>query len=113
MTLAGIEAEIDKHMPLDEFLRIHERLAYLRKEEEDKLGALAELQKAYLAANTEQQQEMVKNAVGQIRELSRKTREEIRSLNSIVFQRMPLQLARELYQSYLDLTAKTPKRQNE
>jgi hypothetical protein len=101
MTLSEIESEITKHMPLDEFLRIHERLAYLRKEEEDKLSALAELQKTYLSANTEQQQEMVKNMVGQIRELSRKTREEIRSLNSIVFQHMPLQLARELYDRYL------------
>ena len=85
-------------------MRIHERLAYLRKEEENKLRALAELQKAYLAANTDQQQEMVKNTVGQIRELSRKTREEIRSLNSIIFQRMPLQLARELYDNYLEAT---------
>jgi hypothetical protein len=87
---------------LDEFLRIHERLAYLRKEEENKLTALAELQKTYLAANTEQQQEMVKNMVGQIRELSRKTREEIRSLNAIVFQHMPLQIGKELYDRYLE-----------
>ena len=102
MTLSEIEAEISKHMPLDEFLRIHERLAYLRKEEENKLSALAELQKTYLAAYTEQQQEMVKNTVAQIRELSRKTREEIRSLNSIVFQHMPLPLAKELYERYLE-----------
>jgi hypothetical protein len=102
MTLPDIEAEIRKHMPLDEFLRIHQRLAYLRKEEENKLIALAELQKTYLAASTEQQQEMVKHMVGQIRELSRKTREEIRSLNSIVFQHMPLQLGKELYDRYLE-----------
>jgi hypothetical protein len=102
MTLADIEAEIRKHMPMDEFLRIHERLAYLRNEEENKLTALAELQKTYLAANTQEQQEMVKQMVGQIRELSRKTREEIRSLNSIVYQHMPLQLAKEVYEQYLE-----------
>lgn len=102
MTLSEIEAEITRRMPLDEFLRIHERLAYLRMEEENKLKALAELQKSYLAANTEQQQEIVKVTVGQIRELSRKTREEIRSLNSIVFQHMPLQLAKELYEKYVE-----------
>ena len=102
MTLPEIEAEITKHMPLDEFLRIHERLAYLRTEEENKLKALAELQKSYLAANTEQQQELVKVTVGQIRELSRKTREEIRALNSIVFQHMSLQLAKELYEKYVE-----------
>ncbi len=102
MTLSEVEAAITKHMSLDEFLRIHERLAYLRAEEENKLKALAELQKTYLAANTERQQEMVKNTVGQIRELSRKTREEIRALNSIVFQHMPLPLAKELYEKYVE-----------
>jgi thioesterase domain-containing protein len=102
VTLQEIEVEITKYMPLEEFLRIQERLAFLRKEEENKLSALAELQKAYLAANTDHQQEMVKNTVGQIRELSRKTREEIRSLNSVIFQRMPLQLAKELYDNYLE-----------
>jgi hypothetical protein len=102
MRLPEVEAEITKYMPLDEFLQIQERLAYLRKEEENKLIALAELQKTFLAANSEQQQEMVKNMVGQIRELSRKTREEIRSLNSIVYQHMPLQSAKELYEKYLE-----------
>ena len=88
-------------MPLEEFVRIHERLAFLRHEEEMKLKALAELQQVYVSANTDQQRDLVKNAVAQIREISRKSREEIRSLNSRVFERMPLQEAKELYEKYL------------
>jgi len=88
-------------MSLEEFIRIHERLAFLRNEEELKLKALAELQKVYASANSDQQRDLVKDAVAQIRELSRKTREEIRALNSVVYQRMPLQEAKDLYEKYL------------
>ena len=65
-----------------------------------KLNALAELQKAYLSANTDEQRDMVKDAVAQIREISRKTREEIRALNSKIYERMPLAEAKELYEQY-------------
>jgi regulator of sirC expression with transglutaminase-like and TPR domain len=109
MTREEIEKQITSHMPLEEFLRIQERLAVLRKDEDMKLKALAELQKAYLVANTDQQQEMVKDAVGQIREISRKTREEIRALNSVIYKHMPLAEAKELYEEYMNFTAKTPK----
>src|SRR5262245_21872976 len=96
-----IEQQITARMPLEEFLRIHERLAILRKDENLKLNALAELQKAYLAANTDEQREMVKDAVAQIREISRKTREEIRSLNNKIHEHIPLPEAKELYEKYL------------
>ena len=102
MTKKEIENEIVARMPLEEFLQIQERLAFLRNEEELKLKALAELQKAYLSANTEQQQEMVKGAVAQIREFSRKTREEIRALNSKIYEHMQLADAKELYEKYLN-----------
>jgi regulator of sirC expression with transglutaminase-like and TPR domain len=101
MTREEIEKQITLRMPLEEFLRIQERLAVLRKDEDMKLKALAELQKAYLAANTDEQQEMVKYAVAQIREISRKTREEIRALNSKIYEHMPLADAKDLYEKYL------------
>jgi hypothetical protein len=101
MTLEQIEAEINRHMPLDDFLGIQKRLAYLRTQEDEKLKALSELQQAYLAANTDQQRDMVKRTVGQIRELSRKTREEIRSLNSTLHQSMDLAKAKDLYEQYV------------
>jgi hypothetical protein len=110
MNLDAIVARITECFPLQEFLRIHERLSYLRKEEEDKLKALAELQAVYVAANTDEQREMVKQTVGQIRELSRKTREEIRSLNATIHQFMELSEARELYEQYLAVTeSQSPK----
>src|SRR5262245_43677261 len=96
-----IEQQINSRMPLKEFLEIHERLAVLRKDEDMKLSALAELQKAYLSANTDEQRDMVKDAVAQIREISRKTREEIRALNSRVYEHMPIAEAKELYERYL------------
>jgi hypothetical protein len=101
MTREEIEQQITSRMPLEEFLKIQERVAILRKDEDMKLNALGELQKAYLAANTDEQREMVKDAVGQIREISRKTREEIRALNSKIYERMPLAEAKELYEKYL------------
>jgi hypothetical protein len=101
MTQEQIEAEICARMPLQEFLKIQERLAFLRNEEELKLKALAELQQVYLAATSDERREMVKQAVGQIREISKKTREEIRALNSAIFQKMPLDEAKQLYEKYL------------
>jgi hypothetical protein len=103
MTLLEIESAITAHMPLDEFLRIHDRLAWLRGQEDERLKALAELQKGYVAAITDQQREKIKNMVGQIREISRKMREEIRALNTIVHQHMPLAEAKQLYEQYLVL----------
>jgi hypothetical protein len=44
---------------------------------------------------------MVKQAVGQIREISKKTREEIRALNTTIHQHMSLEEAKELYEKYL------------
>ena len=87
-------------MPLEEFLKIQERLAFLRNEEELKLKALADLQQIYVSATSDQDREMVKQAVGQIREISKKTREEIRSLNSLIYQRMSLEEAKDLYEKY-------------
>ena len=100
MNRQEIEHEISTRMAVDEFLKIQERLAFLRNEEQLKLTALAELQQIYVAAGSDQEREMVKNAVGQIREVSRKTREEIRALNSIIHQHMPLDEAKELYERY-------------
>ena len=64
----------------DDFVRIQQRLAELRKEEEAKLVALSELQKAYLSANSDAQRDAVKETVGKIRELSKIHRQEIREL---------------------------------
>ena len=101
MGLVEVEREITQGMNLDEFVQIHKRLAELRKEEEDKLKALAELQQYYVSANSDLQREQVKQAVAQIRELSRKTREEIRSLNTRLAQHWDLSRAKELYERYL------------
>ena len=109
MTFEEIEAEITKRMPLEDFLRIQERLTFLRKEEEEKLKALAELQQIYLAANSDQQRDTVKLAVAEIRELSRKTREELRSLNTLLHQNFDLSRAKELYKMYLDQKHHNPK----
>jgi regulator of sirC expression with transglutaminase-like and TPR domain len=101
MNQSEIETQIADRMSLDEFLRIQERLVFLRGEEEMKLKALAELQQVYVSASTDQQRDLVKEAVAQIREISRKTREEIRALNSVIYERMPLEEAKQLYEKYL------------
>jgi len=100
MTREQIEAKIGAKMPLQEFLRIQERLIILRNEEDLKLKALAELQQVYVAAGSDEQREMVKQAVGQIREISKNTREEIRALNSTLVQKITLDEAKELYERY-------------
>ena len=64
-----------------EVSRIRARLAELRREEEQKLKALAELQQFYLEARSDEEREKVRLAVAEIRELSRKSRQEIRDLN--------------------------------
>ena len=110
MTLDEIAGLITDRMPLDEFLRIQERLAYLRQEETEKLKALAELQAVYVSADNDKQRDMVKEMVGQIREMSRKTREEIRSLNSTIHQHMQLSEAKELFEQYRKATqSQSPK----
>lgn len=101
--LKDLQTEIGRHMPYDDFVRIHRRLAELRGEEEAKLKALADLQKMYLAANSDPQREAVKEMVGKIRELSRQHRLEMRALNDEIQQKMPFQLAAELYVRLLAL----------
>ena len=103
-TIAGLSEEISRHMTLDEFLQIHQRLAELRAEEEAKLKALADLQKMYLAANSDAQRDAVKETVGKIRELSRQHRQEIRLLNDRIQQKMPFTLAADLYSRWLKAT---------
>jgi hypothetical protein len=109
MTRADIEQDIAKFIPLEKFVRIEERLAFLRKEEEQKLLALGELQKAYVAANSDAERDMVKITVGKIRELSRATRTEIRSLNQELIQHLPLEQAHKLYQDLLAAHDQSPK----
>jgi hypothetical protein len=103
--LVKLQAEIGRYMPYDDFVRIHRRLSGLRAEEEAKLKALADLQKMYLAANSDAQREAVKEMVGKIRELSRQHRQEMRSLNDEIQQKMPFHLAAELYQRLLAIDA--------
>jgi hypothetical protein len=100
MNTREIEQEIGDLMPLDEFLQIQRRLKDLRFEEDAKLRALAELQQVYLSANTDQERELVKEAVARIRELSRTTRQEIRELNNRLVQYMSLEQARDLFDRY-------------
>jgi len=101
MTEEEVRKQIGSLMDVDRFIEIQIRLAELRKDEDGKLVALAELQKAYLAATTDDEKEMVKETVGRIRELSRITRVEIRALNQEIVQHMPLEKARELYELLL------------
>lgn len=84
-------------MPYDDFVRIQYRLAQLRKEEEDKLKALADLQQAFLSATTEKETETVRKTVGEIREISRAAREEIRQLIGELQKHMSIDLARDFY----------------
>ena len=100
MNIREIEQEIGELMPLEDFLQIQRRLQELRFEEDAKLRALAELQQVYLSANTDQERDLVKEAVAQIRELSRATRLEIRELNNRLIQFMTLEQARELFERY-------------
>lgn len=99
--LEDLKAEIGRYMPYDDFVRIHRRLAELHSEEEAKLKALADLQKMYLAANSDPQRDAVKEMVGKIRDLSKQNRQEMRSLNNDIQQKMPFNLAAELYQRLL------------
>lgn len=108
MSIRQIEEEISKVMPLEEFLQIQRRLRELHHEENVKLQALAELQQVYLSANTDAERDMVKQAVAQVRELSKATRAEIRELNSKVAEYMSLEQAYELFSRYEE-AASTPK----
>lgn len=87
-------------MPLEDFLKIHERLHELKREDEQKLQALAELQQYYNAAGSDEEREKVRSAVAQIREISRQTREEIRVLKIELSRHMPLDQALRLYQEW-------------
>ncbi len=100
MNTREIEQEIGELMPVDDFLQIQRRLRDLRFEEDAKLRALAELQQVYLSANTDEERDLVKDAVAKIRDLSRATRQEIRDLNNRIVAFMPLDVARELFERY-------------
>lgn len=100
MNIQDIEIEISKMMPLEEFLQIQRRLRELHHEENVKLQALGELQQVYLSANTDAERDMVKQAVSQIRELSKATRTQIRELNSKIAEYMSLELAFDLFSRY-------------
>lgn len=108
MNIHEIEKEISKVMPLEKFLQIQRRLRELHHEENVKLQALAELQQVYLSANTDAERDMVKEAVGQIRELSKSTRSEIRELNNKIAERMSLEEAFDLFSRYEE-AASAPK----
>jgi hypothetical protein len=108
MDIHEIEKEISKMMPLEEFLQIQRRLRELHHEENVKLQALAELQQVYLSANTDAERDMVKQAVAQIRELSKTTRTQIRELNSKIAEYMSLEQAYDLFSRYEE-AASTPK----
>lgn len=88
-------------MDCENFLRIQKRLAELRNEEEAKLHALAELQKAYLAANSDLARDQVKQTVGEIRELSKAARSEIRELKQQLLLHISIEKANELYEQFL------------
>ncbi len=98
MSDPNLKQEIEQYMPYDEFAVIQQRLSELRMEEEAKLAALAELQKAYLSANSDAQREAVKETVGKIRELSKIHRQEIRELNQRLLKHMTLEQAKDLYE---------------
>lgn len=108
MSIHEIEEEISKVMPLEEFLQIQRRLRELHYEENAKLQALSELQQVYLSANSDAERDMVKQAVGQIRELSKSTRSQIRELNNKIAEHMSLEHAYDLFSRYEE-AATTPK----
>jgi hypothetical protein len=97
-----IRQQIASYIDCDTFIRIQERLAELRKEEEAKLNALADLQKAYNSASSDAERENVKQIVGKIREISRTARVEIRELKQQILAHMPLERATELYNQLLN-----------
>lgn len=90
----NLRLEIEQYIPYEKFIQIQQRLSELRKEEEAQLTALAELQKAYLSANSDSQRDAVKETVGKIRELSKIHRQEIRELNQQLLQHMTLEQAK-------------------
>ena len=100
--LSEVQKEISQYMPCEEFVRIQLRLTELRKEEENKLLALADLQKAYLSANSDAERDSVKEVVVKIRELSKAARQEIKDLNAKIVSHLPLELARTLYDCLLE-----------
>jgi hypothetical protein len=107
MNIQQIEEEISKVMPVEEFLQIQRRMRELHHEENVKLQALAELQQVYLSANTDAERDMVKEAVGQIRELSKSTRSQIRELNTKIAEYMSLEEAFDLFSRYEEAASAT------
>ena len=96
-----IRQEIAAYMDCDEFVRSQARLAELKKEEEAKLRALAELQQAYVTANSDAERDHVKQMVGRIREISKLARGEIRELKQQILAHMTLEVANDLYERWL------------
>ena len=88
-------------MEAQEFLRIQARLAELKEEEDHKLIALSQLQKAFVGANSDAERDYVKQTVGQIREMSRSARQEIRELRQRLANNMTIEKADELYARWL------------
>lgn len=95
--LEKIRQEIASFMDYENFVRTQERLSQLKTEEEAKLKALADLQQAYLSANSDQQRDSVKQMVGKIREMSKLARIEIRELKQQILRHMSLEKANELH----------------
>lgn len=101
MSLTDLKKQISAYMPYDDFMKIQVRLAQLRKEEEDKLKALADLQQAFVSAKTESEIEVVRKTVGEIREISRAAKQEIRQLIRELQKHMSIDLARDFYAQVL------------
>lgn len=89
--------EISKYIPYADFLRIYGRILELEKEEDAKLEALSNLQEAFLSASTDAERDYVKRTVGEIRELSKAARAELRALRSEIIKFMSLETAKDLY----------------
>ena len=99
-----IRKEIAAYMDCDLFVRSQARLAELKKEEEAKLQALAELQQAYVSANSDAERDHVKQMVGRIREMSKLARAEMRDLKQEILAHMPYEKANDLYERLLRST---------
>lgn len=92
-----IQTEIEQHLHFEDFLRIQKRLTDLRNEEEKKLLVLADLQRAFVGANTDFERDYVKQTVARIRELSKAARAEMRKLKQELLQHLTLDEANDLY----------------
>lgn len=104
MHIAEIEEQIRKYMPVERFIQLNRRLEVLQRDQDLKLKALGELREYYLSAGTEKELQTIKETVGQIREISRTTRTEIRAIKSEIAAALPLDVALELYRNLIEAT---------